>query len=158
LQKQRGLASIGTIVTRMKRLRVAGMVLALAAVAAHASAWTPKATGRVDVARHAIARVAAALRKDGLEVERPARLYAGVCPQLLPRRGSDRYVILVSSSRACDAELRRKKTLTRLRGSTWQFATRFDNIQLLYVLRDLRLTAESQALVAFLEVFAVIDA
>jgi hypothetical protein len=142
----------------MIRLRVAGILLALALVAAPAPASTPKLTGRADATRHAIGRLAAALRNDGLRLERPARLYAGVCPQLLPRRRTERYTILVSSSRACDAAMRSRKTLTHVRGSTWVFASRFDNIMLLYVVADQKMTAKSQALVGFLAVFAVIDA
>jgi hypothetical protein len=142
----------------MRRLRVAGILLALALVVAPASASTPKLTGRDDATRHAIGRLAAALRKDGLEVERSTRLYAGVCPQLLPRRRADAYTILVSSSRACDAVLRRKRTLTHVHRRTWVFASRFDNILLLYVVADQKMTDKSQALVGFLEVFAVIDA
>ena len=144
----------------MRRLRVAAILLALALapVAAPAPASTPTLTGRGDATRHAIGRVAASLRRDGLQVERPTRLYAGVCPQLLPRRRSDGYTILVSSSHACDGVLSRKKTLTHVHGSTWVFATRFDNIMLLYALADQKMTAKSQALVGFLEVFAVIDA
>jgi hypothetical protein len=142
----------------MRGLRVAGILLALALIAAPASASTPKLSGRDDVTRHAIGRVAAALRMDGLKVERATRLYGGVCPQLLPRRSIGGYAILVSSSHACDAAMRRKKTLTHLRGSTWIFAAQFDNILLLYVVADQKMTAKSQALVGFLEVFAVIDA
>lgn len=141
----------------MRRLRVAGILLALALVVAPASASTPTLTGRADATRHAIGRLAAALRQDGLAIERSTRLYAGVCPQLLPRRMTDGYTILVSSSPACDAAMRRKKTLTHVRGRTWVFASRFDNILLLYRVADQKMTDESQALVGFLEVFAVID-
>jgi hypothetical protein len=152
------LATIGTIVRGMKRLRDPGLLLALAlVVVASALAATLKRTGQDGVTRHAIGRLAAALRKDGLMVEQPARLYAGLCPQLLPRRRSDGYTILVSSSRTCDAAMRRKKTLTHVRGRKWVFATRFDNILLLHVLADQKMTAKSQALVGLLEVFAVID-
>ena len=140
------------------RLRVAGILLALALVAAPSPASTPTLKGRGDETRHAIGRLAAALRNDGLEVERSTRLYAGVCPQLLPRPRTGRSTILVSSSPACDAVMRAKKTLTHVRGRTWVFASRFDNIMLLYVVADQKMTAESQALVGFLEVFAVIDA
>ena len=142
----------------MRRLRVAGILLALASVAAPAPASTPTLTGRGDVTRHTIGSLAATLRKDGLQVERPTRLYAGVCPQLLPRRRTDGYTILVSSSHACDVAMSRKKTLTHVRGHTWVFAARFDNILLLYVVADQKMTDESQALVGLLEVFAVIDA
>jgi len=144
----------------MRRLVAAGILLALILVAppALASAPWPKVKERDDAQRHAIGRLAAALRKDGLEVERSTRLYAGACPQLLPRRKADPYTILVSSSRACDAVLRRKRTLTHVHGRTWVFASQFDNIMLLYVVADQKMTDKSQALVGFLEVFAVIDA
>ena len=56
------------------------------------------------------------------------------------------------------AVMRAKKTLTHVHGRTWVFASRFDNIMLLYVVADQKMTAKSQALVGFLEVFAVIDA
>ncbi|MDP9257935.1 MAG: hypothetical protein M3Q31_15475 [Actinomycetota bacterium] len=144
----------------MRRLPVVAILLALVLVAAPAlaSAPWPKVTERDDAERHAIGRLAAALRQDGLKVERTTHLYAGVCPQLLPRRRADAYTILVSSSRACDVALRREKTLSHVQGSTWIFASRFDNILLLYVVQDQKMTDKSQALVGFLEVFAVIDA
>jgi hypothetical protein len=140
----------------VEKVRRLGVALAVSTVAF--AGLCPLTSSAGAGRRHAIEQVAAALHKDGLKLEQPARLYAGVCPQLLPRRRSDGYTILVSSSRACDAALRGKKTLTHVRGRTWVFAARFDNIQLLYVLPGLRLTAKSQALVAFLEVFVVIDA
>ena len=72
----------------MRRLRVLGILLALALVTAPASASTRKGTGRDDVTRHDFGRVAAALREDGLNIERTGRLYAGVCPQLRCRNVS----------------------------------------------------------------------
>lgn len=129
---------------------VAASVLAFAGLA--------PATSSASAGRHAVGRVAAALRADGLALVRPERLYAGVCPQLLPRRRADGYVIVVSSSRACDVAVRRTRTGLHPRGGKWLFATHFDNITLFYEFPTNQITEESQALVSFLAIFAVIDA
>jgi hypothetical protein len=155
------LVTIGTTLRRMNRrcgLAILMAVMLVLVVAPPASLARPKLTGQDGATRHTISRVAAALRMDGLKLERPGSLYEGVCPQLLPRRRTDGYTILVSTTRACDAVLRHKKTLTHLRGRTWVFAARFDNTLLLYNLVDQQMTAKAQALVGFLSVFAVIHA
>jgi hypothetical protein len=138
----------------MPKARRLGTVLAVSALAFAGSAPPVSSAG---VRRHAVGRVAAALRADGLEIVRPGRLYRAVCPQILPRRRTDGYIILVSPSRACDAVVRRTKTGLHARGSRWLFATRFDNIALLYDFPRNQITDASQALVGFLEVFVVLD-
>ena len=128
------------------------------AVSALALAGLAPALSSEGAGRHAVGRVGAALRADGLALVQSDPLYAGVCRQLLPRRRADGYVIVVSSSRACDAAVPRTRAGLNPRGGKWLLATHFDNITLFYEFPTKQITDSSQAVVSFLEIFAVLDA